>query len=611
VPSSEFSIDYAAARGSNTGDEFHELWAARQALRMLDAAGQLSGITVEGVRADDIGSVWDGVDCCLFVGEPTAANADRIQVQQLKYSAASPHVSWTVSRMCSGKDGVKSSLIRKLANVFTELVSMRPGKPLDTLTIALVSNQPVDAETIALIAEARMGVDAGFGSSWRKGKPPLHRLVYASGLTPAKFREFASVLDLQTSTGSRFSIENGILTAIAQWTDVELVECSSRIRTFIRKRMLPEAAGEIICPEHVLTHIAGVSDGSSLFPCISRIAEVDASVPRSIARTILGRMTSGAQHLCMHGAGGVGKTTALQQVRAMLPPGSEMIVFDCYGDGSFLDASSLRHRAQDAFVQLSNDIANCLRLPLLVTSRSSADHPRLFRKRLEVAAAVMATARPGSLLAIAIDAADNSVIAAETRVPSETSFIHDLFTLNALPENVRVIVSARTGRLDNLRLPRHFEKMELLGFEQAETATNVRRHWPAPDEWIADFHHLSRGLPRVQSYAFEGNADQPSAAIESLRPNGKSLEQVFRQQFDFALQKSGQAHELTDFCAALVTLQRPIPTIHLAEVLGFVPTTVTDTRREKARPRRAVRGETHLRSRRIRPRCPVVRGLQV
>ena len=42
-------IDYGGARGSNTGDEFHELWAVRQALRLLDLSSGLTAATVEGV----------------------------------------------------------------------------------------------------------------------------------------------------------------------------------------------------------------------------------------------------------------------------------------------------------------------------------------------------------------------------------------------------------------------------------------------------------------------------------------------------------------------------------------------------------------------------------
>ena len=76
----EFTIDYGGARGSNAGDAYHELWAVRHALRLLDEHAELSAITVEGLRAKDgTDAVWDGVDCTLFYegDSSTQRQADR------------------------------------------------------------------------------------------------------------------------------------------------------------------------------------------------------------------------------------------------------------------------------------------------------------------------------------------------------------------------------------------------------------------------------------------------------------------------------------------------------------------------------------------------------
>ena len=45
--------DPRGARGSNAGDDFHELWAARQAIRLLANEDGLEAITVEGVTNKD------------------------------------------------------------------------------------------------------------------------------------------------------------------------------------------------------------------------------------------------------------------------------------------------------------------------------------------------------------------------------------------------------------------------------------------------------------------------------------------------------------------------------------------------------------------------------
>ena len=195
----DFQIDYGGARGSNTGDEFHELWAVRQALRLLDATSDLTAMTVEGVPAGSgRGPEWDGVDCTLLFGGQSLKEADRVEVQQLKYSAANPNKRWIVSQVCGGRGGrFETSLIRRLADAFKKLDEMRGGKSLDTIKISLVTNQPISPELIKIFKKAQTGVPHKFASPWQKGGPKLHRLVTASGLSPAQFKHFAKVVDFQ------------------------------------------------------------------------------------------------------------------------------------------------------------------------------------------------------------------------------------------------------------------------------------------------------------------------------------------------------------------------------------------------------------------------------
>ena len=46
------SIDYGGARGSNAGDQFHELWALLQVLELLKPKAELIAVGVEGVRTE-------------------------------------------------------------------------------------------------------------------------------------------------------------------------------------------------------------------------------------------------------------------------------------------------------------------------------------------------------------------------------------------------------------------------------------------------------------------------------------------------------------------------------------------------------------------------------
>ena len=569
-------IDFRGARGSNTGDDFHELWATRQAIRLLSNEDGLKAIAVEGLGfRDEAGApcdTWDGVDCTLYYGGRDATEADRIRIEQLKYSAASPNRPWTIARLVEGRRG--RSVIARLAKAWKGLTTR--GSRASSARVVLNSNQPVDEDVLSAVQRATVS-----SLTVPKRKPtakaaPEVRLAYATGLDAEEFRVFASALHIEAGAGSRFELEEQVLRAIAEWSDLDIQGIVTGLRQFIRDKMLPECAGETITHESVLLHL-GVSDELALFPCPSEITSTEKPVGRAPVRDAAELLRSGVQYLCLHGRAGVGKTTALQEMEVALPPGSIMVKYDCYGGGRYLDPSALRHRSRDAFVQLTNELAARLRLPLLLSPHHGSELPRLFAKRLEHAARALAAQHPRAMIVVAIDSADNAVRAAQEREPPEPSFVREFVHLTELPDNVRFVVTARTGRRETLQLPRSYSNREIEPFSRQETSENVARIWPAaPSPWIDDFHHFSDGVPRVQDYAFKVGGAHPRTALDRLRPYGKSLEDIFWQQFDLAFTKSGSSAEIARLCAALIVLPRPVPLSHLAAILESTEAEITD-----------------------------------
>lgn len=568
--------EFRGARGSNTGDDFHELWATRQAIRLLSNDEGLKAIAVEGLAVNDeagvAADIWDGVDCTLYFDGHDTITAQRVQLQQLKYSAANPGAAWTIARLVSGKrrDG---SVIARLAKAWTGLTKRFPSAPLPQSV--LISNQPLDEDVRSAVQRAAKALIVIPKTKPRETAKPEVRLAYATGLTADDFQAFASSLQFEVGAGSRFAQEEQLLRAIAGWTDQDAQWVATTLREFVRKRMRPEFAGELITRESVMLHL-GVSEASALFPCPSEIARVDTPVTRRPIQEASERLLSGAQYICLHGGAGVGKTTSLQEIEASLPQGSVMIKYDCYGGGRYLDPSAFRHRSQDAFVQLTNQLSTELKLPLVLIRNQTSDYSRLFAKRLQLAADALSAQNREALIVVAIDAADNAITAAQSRTPIESSFVHDFVRLAAIPGNVRFIITARTGRLPQLELPSSYIPVKIEPFERVETAANVARVWSAPESWIDDFHHLSGGVPRVQSYAFKIDDQHPSTALDRLRPDGKSLDQVFQQQFQSAIQRNGHAIEVRKLCAGLITLARPIPMPDLAAVLNCAEAHLAD-----------------------------------
>ena len=562
--------DYRGARGSNAGDDFHELWALRQALVLIDPEADLAAITVEGLRAEDEEGkpldTWDGVDCTLYYGGDHAATANRIVIAQLKYSAANPDQPWTVTRLThSTNKRQDNSVIGRLAKAFAGLTDKRPDLVGNgNIAVRLVSNQPID-------------LAVGNALSELSTSPDRATLLTSSGLQKLAFEMFAKALDLsEFGRGSRFGLEERVLATISEWTDDDARAALDHLMRFVRRAMMPEAKGDVITRESILLCF-GFSDPAALFPCPSAIKRVDRVIPREASQTVADRMKHGDQRICLHGGGGSGKTTALQEIAGLLPSESVVIVFDCYGNGRYLDSDAYRHRPPDAFLQLSNDLARKLRMPLLLSRSGNLDYPRVFKKRLERAAELVASRCQEALLVIIVDAADNSITAASTRSPPERSFVHDFISLGDLPMNVRFVVTARTGRLETLELPHGFKLTEIKGFDREETAAHVRGVWnDAPDTWIEDFHHLSGGNPRVQQYALKYAGTEVVKALDYLRPHGKGLDQVFREQLEYALHKEGHDQDIKAFCAGLVALPRPVPLADLSAITNLTIANLRD-----------------------------------
>lgn len=561
--------EYLGARASNTGDDFHEWWALRLALQLFEPDTSLVAVTVEGVNLDDKNTQglteWDSVDCSLYYGGPTVEQAEKIVIEQLKYSSSTPEKNWTVSELTSPKsNSSNSSIIKGLADSFNAILQTRPDLSTAAgLTIRLVSNRPIGVD-----------LQKSLSSTSNKKYETLRR---ASGLNKTNFKKFIRLFDFSDcGTGSRFEQEENAINEILNLTHSADRGFVLDLKDRVHKLMLPEATGSYITKETVLTWM-NVSDPLALFPCPPRLKPVENPVNRNAAIAIQTAMVNGDQFICLHGEGGSGKTTVLKQVESLLPEGSVMITYDCYGAGTYLDSDAYRHRPKDAYLQIINETSARLRLPLLISQDNSVDFIKAFSLRIESASKVLEAQEDNALLVVVIDAADNSVAGANQCKPEEISFVHELIKIGNLPTNVRLMISARTGRLDSLSIPSKYTSLEISRFSSEETTLNVLNRFPdATAAWIEDFHNLSNQNPRVQSYAFDYAASEPGKAIDFLRPNGKGLDQIFEAHFEEAILKEGNSDVLALVCSSLVALPAPVPKQHLASVVGISTERVND-----------------------------------
>ncbi len=565
------NFDFGGARGSGLGDDFHEVWALRRALDMLLPDSDIAALTVEGMLPEDEKGVpsdtWDGVDCTFYHGEESIENATKVVIDQLKYSGSDPKQNWTISRLtASTARTTNNSVIRKLAKAFFRIDQLRPALLDDGgLKVRLVSNQSISSAVLQALPKTTENPSA------------RETLRVASGLGERAFDRLCTALDFSLcGTTSLMALEESAISSISDWTGDDASEARDLLLKRVRNLMRPDEKRSAIRKETVLGWL-GYAKTSALFPCPSRVIEPTRLVMREDVKGIADQILEGAQRIFIHGIGGCGKSTALFEIQTILPDGSKLITYDCYGGGTYLNSNAYRHRREDAFIQLANELALECKMPAFLPSSRVKDFAREFHGQLVRAGALLSQQDPHSLLVIAIDAADNAVTAAKARKEEDRCFVPDFLMLGELPTNVRLIVSARTGQISELGLPANFARNTLVGFTKDETKAFVSPLLDRIDDsWIVDFHLLSKGNPRVQNYAIafgEGNAE---ATLAYLRPHGKSLNEVFRAQLVFAMGKAASKAAIDQFCAALIEMPRPIPIADLAAVSRVVEAQIAD-----------------------------------
>jgi len=578
-------MGFLGAKASNAGDSFHELWALRAALELLNPKTELTALTVEGVRAIDSVTAardpWSGVDCGLYYGGDRFDSADRVELIQLKYSSATPDRNWTIAGLtASDSKGGNNSVIRRLADQFIAAYMKRRGDSSKQTVARFVTNRPVAAQVAAALRDLQQPLSRPAKTSPipKERKANIEKLRKASGLNKADFVAFCAALSIEGGADSRFALKEHLLLAIGAWTNTNSRTQLDDLLQFVREHMLPESRRDLISRESIFARF-GVSDKKSVFPCPSDIKLIAHPVPRSQVQEVLDLINSGKRRICLHGEGGSGKTTLLQELRSKLPQSSTAIIFDCYGGGTYLDSDAYRHRDRDAFTQLINEMASRLQAPLFLLPSHDTPYPTRFMERLVEAAQLQQILDPQSLLVIAIDAADNSISAARECQPPEQSFVRAFARLGAIPANVAFILTARTGRLDLLDLPSSFTLLSVSDFSKEETAAHIASYWSGiTTPWIEEFHELSSHNPRVQYYALDASkrSGRLNDALQYLLPGGKGLNQVFSQQIEAAIAKSGSNIDIKKFCAAVVVLARPIPLSILATVTGLTDALIAD-----------------------------------
>jgi hypothetical protein len=561
--------NFLGAVASNAGDDFHILWATREMLRLLDANGEVTAVKVEGLPRDEIhaelGENAQAADITL-VRDTTDGPAYRYL--QLKHSASNPQDTWTWSRLLTRRAKTKplSSVLGKLAALM-KAVEFKGD-------FAIVSNQPLSASVAEDVARLiSNGSDLAGEDAAR-----FVKLAEELGLTAEQLRVFLKAWDLTAfASTSRLAMESEVIQRLARMADADARDDANLLQRRVATLMLPESRNGPPVTREILWVWLGAGSKSMLFPAPSQIEPARPYVRRAVIHHLGQKLAAPqAKPLRVHAGGGCGKTSLLCDLPSVLPQGSEVFLYDCYGGGLFLASDQKRHLAEQAFTQLGNELAARLLTPLVIRRQGSIDVFEALRNRIAVAANLVKLRNVDAQLVVCFDAVDNARTGA--RHWREPCFLDALSQASAWPDNVRIVVSCRTARLDEVGTGHLYEDFEVPGFDVDEVGRLVALWQPQWRPGIAStLFDLAGGNPRRLVYAVKGLPhDGEARAIERLMPKAEGINPLFEQRVTEASVHLGDVDKVWQVLDALSRLPRPVPAHMLARLAGVAPADIGD-----------------------------------
>lgn len=556
-------------RASRDGHEFHEAWAARQALRLVVPSDELAGIAVEGFAAEDQGRLSSHTveiaDLVFYYGKrPTFPGSRSVVIVQLKYSHAAETHPFRAS------DAKKT--LRKFAAAYRDHKKEHGAESVDKkLSFELVTNRPIlDAFSAAID-----GLAAGATLKGEE-RAQANQFKSACDLKGADLTRFARRVRVIGLAGSLSHNKLQLARALADWSIAH--DAMSRARLGGMRDMVREKAGvkgqgrNVITRPDVLAALE-LQGPDDLLPCPESFPEVGPVVDRDQLVAVAAKIPALTKSMLIHADGGAGKTVFVQSLAKTLSDKHETVLFDCFGGGRYRAPGDARHLPQHGLIHIVNKLAcDGLCDPLLPSSSGDDDLVKVFRRRLEQAVATLRRASRGRQLLLFLDAADNAGERAKEK--AEESFprlLVESFHHGGPVDGVQLIISCRTHRRELARGEAACEELELKPFSLSETAQYLRgRITDVTDVQVQVGHARSCGNPRILEH-LAGNEEgllDPSKIREVIKLDDLLRERILKALGE-ARKRGHKEPELRAFLAGLSVLPPPVPLEEYANVHGI------------------------------------------
>lgn len=555
-------------RFRNDGDDFHILWTARRALRILWPQSGLKAVAVEGISDRDrhLGKqITAGLlvaDTVEYYGGETPIDARLIIVNQLKFSTTAADSGWPVS-------GLKDTLAGFAKRYTALVVEMGAAAVAERYRFRFVTNRPLSAELKRVLEAARRNNATGLSA---RAATSLRGLRTACGMNGRDFASFLKLVEFSTGEASRQEQSRELGQTTERLQPALYVHATAGLKEMVRSQTMSDAEHDPTIRKETVLRAFGLEDERDLFPAQPQFEDIAHHIPHHQEAELAASIAGAEVPVIVSAPGGVGKSALARRLPELLPEGSEAVIFDGFAGGTYRAPSQPRHLHQLGLVQIANELAaRGLCDPLLPGTAEPHALIRALRHRLSQAAATVRSRSDDAVILIVLDAADNSQTAAD--LAGDRCFVQDLMQ-EAPPENCRIVALARPERVDRLKLPPSVLPLQLEPFLTPETAALVRARFPEADaEQVAEFHRLTFGNPRVQANQLSASRSM-AEAIDRLGPQGLDVAGLIAQQLDTALNQLREAEPDADvdtLCTALAALPPLVPIDVIARVAGIAP----------------------------------------
>lgn len=554
-------------RASRAGHTFHERWAARRALQLVFPNDDLFAIAVEGISSTEVANPGAGAeevaDLVLYYGQgDNFQSCERLETVQFKYKLRDEAVTATYLK----------KTIEKFSDTILGYEKEFSATDVDKkVSFIFVTNSEFKEslwDAIQALIKGTRPTAPGSATQARN----LRTWCANRGLSDAS-RLFSRIV-FRAGEKSLAGQESALKRTLTDWSagaDSEARHRLHGLQDLVLKKAGPNGQGKnLLRREDVLDALN--CEPEDLFPAETRFIDVGTVIKRTELSTACDLVKTLELPVLIHAEGGVGKTVFVQSLAERMASDFEIVVFDCFGGGSYRSDNHARHLPKIGLVQIVNELASrTLCDPMLPGGDDSRKIIKAARSRLaQAATAIRAQSKKLGLLII-VDAADNAQLEADYR--HEEGFPKRL--LSAIDEDpidgVKLLLTARTHRKDTVIGRAKAQEFELGPFTDPEARDFLKDRKPdASGVEITIALARSGRNARVLDYLVQ-TWDTNILGETSAAPI--TVPEIIAQRCTKIVSDLHVAgwpdSEVTEFFVALSLLPPPIPLEELANALGW------------------------------------------